>query len=589
MTRRTLALTLLVLGAVVVPAPRAIALAQRTDTASADPRRGPIPKDVAREALAIYNASATVRSLGPYMVDSGAVVEGDVAVVDGPVEVGVAGRVTGRLVAINANVRLAAGARVDGDLLVIGGEVTADDDRTASVGGDVRIYREPLAYVERGDMLVLTDSSGAVPALEELWANWKARERREGVRFTITSAGTYNRVEGLPILAGPEYRSQQRWGGSALRVFGVFRTTDDFRWDSPNLGHDVSGKLSLGVDRGVRLGGELYDLVRPVEDWKLRANEVGLASFVLRRDFRDYYGAHGAAASVAAFMGPDASLTFRLADERWSTREARAPLSLFRNGGNWRANPSADDGRFHVANVVLRLDTRNVVDSPWSGWYLVADYEHGSGRVDSFAQLSPGVRVADDPRVTYGRGFLDLRSYNRLAPDAQLNARLVLAGWLHGDPLPAQRRLSVGGPGSLPGYDFKGVSGDEDRGQCSNVTVPDGTPAQCDRMAILQVEYRGDLHLHDLGRIGDWAGRGWRHGAQWVAFANTGRGWLVERGDPAAGGPARVGRGSLPALDSFRTDLGVGVELGVFGIYVARGISDPGQRTNVFLRLHDRF
>src|SRR5690606_10324900 len=131
--------------------------------------------------------------------------------------------------------------------------------------------------------------------------------------------------------------------------------------------------------------------------------------------------------------------------------------------------------------------------------YMVADYERGTGRVESFAQLSPGIRTTDDPKVTYGRGFLDLRRYNRLAPEAQLNLRLVLAGWLHGDPLPAQRRLSVGGPGSLPGYDVKGISGAEDRGQCSTTTTPDGVPAQCDRMMLIQAEYRGELHLHDLG------------------------------------------------------------------------------------------
>jgi len=582
MNRRTLALALLLLAL-----PASHMAAQRPGEGSTTQDRGPLPREVAREVLSIYNTPATVRSMGPYAVDSTAVVDGDVAVVDGPVRV--SGHVTGRLVAINANVHLFAGARVDGELIVIGGNVTGAADGSASVGGDVRIYRERLIYIERGDVLVLADSSGAMPALEELWANWKDRERREGVRFTLTSAGTYNRVEGLPIMAGPEYHAQQGWGGSEVRVFGVFRTADNFRWDSPNLGHDVAGRISLGVHRGVRLGGELYDLVRPVEEWKLRADEVGLASFILRRDFRDYYGAHGAALSAGMFVGPDMDLTVRLADERWSSREARAPLSIFRNGAPWRVNPAADDGRFHVANVVLRMDTRNVVDRPWSGWYMVADYERGTGRVESFAQLSPGIRTTDDPKVTYGRGFLDLRRYNRLAPEAQLNLRLVLAGWLHGDPLPAQRRLSVGGPGSLPGYDFKGTSGAEDRGQCSTTTTPDGVPAQCDRMMLIQAEYRGELHLHDLGRIGDWVGRGWRHNAQWVAFANTGRGWLAHGQDPMATDAPRLDRVSFPRLDTFRTDLGIGVELGVLGIYVARGISDPGQRTNVFLRLHDRF
>lgn len=580
MRARSLLVALLALSC-----PLATARAQRQGAGTAAASHGPVPRDVAREALTVYNAPPTVRSLGPYTVDSGAVVDADVAVVDGPVVV--AGRVTGRLVAINADVHLEPGGRLDGDLLVIGGSVTATGN--PQVGGDVRIYRERLAYLERGDVLVLSDSAGGMPALEELWATWKARERRSGVRFTITSAGTYNRVEGLPILAGPEYRGPRAWGETRVRVFGVFRTADDFRWDSRNLGHDVSGSVALGARRGVRLGGELYDVVRPVEAWQLQDDEVGLGSFILRRDFRDYFGTHGGALSATAFLGPDADLAVRLADERWASRESRSPLSLFRNGSPWRDNPTADEGRFHVASAALRVDTRNVVDRPWSGWYLLADYERGSGHVESFATLSPGVRSTGSPDVTYGRGFLDLRRYNRLAPGAQLNVRLVLAGWLHGDPLPAQRRLAVGGPGSLPGYGFRALSGSSDLGQCSIGEVPAGMPAQCDRIALVQVEYRGDLHLHDFGRVGDLVGRGWRHDAQWVAFANSGRGWLVGGDTDPAGPPLRLGRRSFPSLDSFRTDLGVGVDLGVLGLYIARGISDPGLRTHFVVRLNERF
>jgi hypothetical protein len=55
------------------------------------------------------------------------------------------------------------------------------------------------------------------------------------------------------------------------------------------------------------------------------------------------------------------------------------------------------------------------------------------------------------------------------------------------------------------------------------------------------------------------------------------------------GAPLQLSRGALPGLESFRTDLGLGVDLGLFGIYVSRGISDPGQRTNFYMRLHERF
>ncbi len=581
--RRLLVAATLVLASLSLPTTTA-AQQQRTDSAAV--RNGPLPKAVGREALLVYNQATTVRSLGPYKVDSGTVVGSDVAVVDGPVIV--AGHVTGRLVAINADVEFRLGARVDGDVLVVGGRVTGVSD--AVIGGGIRVYRDRLDYLEEGDVLVSTDTTGRVQAgLEDFWLQWRARERRSGVRFKFTTAKTYNRVEGLPIMVGPEYRAPRSWGETQLRVFGVFRTAEDFRWDSENIGHDVSGEVRLGRDRGLTLGGALYDLVRPVEDWQLERDEVGLASFLLRRDFRDYFDTHGGSVNAGLFIGPDVELKLGFADERWGSRSSRDPFSIFRNGIPWRANPAADVGKFHVADVMLRVDTRNVVDRPWSGLYLMADYEHGSGRVSEFAELSPGVRPVDDSRVRYGRGFLDVRRYSRIAPGAQLNLRLVAAGWLHGDPLPAQRRLSLGGPATLPGYDFRGLAGNVDLGQCSTTSVPDGSPAQCDRVVLAQAEYRGDLHLHDLGRVGDWLGRGWRHGVQWVAFANSGRGWLVSHGEPTLGEPLQLPSGTFPRLASFRTDLGLGVDLGLFGIYVARGISDPGQRTNFYLRLHERF
>jgi hypothetical protein len=169
---------------------------------------------------------------------------------------------------------------------------------------------------------------------------------------------------------------------------------------------------------------------------------------------------------------------------------------------------------------------------------------------------------------------------------------MVAGGWLHGDPLPAQRRLSVGGPGSLPGFDFRSPAGDVDVGQCSTGTVPPpGRPAECDRILLLQAEYRGDLHfslgLDELLGLGDGSFRR----SEWVAFVDTGRGWLV--GAPPAGLAGAdelwTSRRSLPSPSSFRTDVGLGLDLGVLGVFVAKSVSGPGQGPNLYIRLRDRF
>ncbi|HEU4629828.1 MAG TPA: polymer-forming cytoskeletal protein [Gemmatimonadaceae bacterium] len=550
---------------------------------------GTLPRGVAREAAEVYNADETLRSLGAYTVDSGEVVERDLAVVDGPLVV--AGHLTGRLVAINADVTLRPGARVDGDVLVVGGTLQGRDE--AVLGGDVRVYSTRLAYREVDDRIIPAGAEGAEAqqALEDWWERWRDRRSRTGSRLLLVTGKTYDRVEGLPILAGPSFRGRYHWGELRADALGILRTADGAHWDSENLGHQLRTEIRLGQGHGTLFGGELYDVVRPVEDWQLSDAEVGLASFFLHRDYRDYYNAHGGAIYAGLFAGADADVTLRFADERWGSRRERDPLSLFRNGELWRANPAADEGAFHLANATLRVDTRNVTDRPWSGWYIVADYEYGRGRARSLATLSPGVRDGADPEIAYGRGFLDLRRYSRIAPGAQLNLRAVAGGWLHGDPLPAQRRLSVGGPGSLPGFDFRSRVGEADVGQCSTVAPPLGQPAECDRVLLFQAEYRGDLRLSlGLDDVLDLRDGNFPR-SEWVAFANTGRGWLV--GEPPAvladHAALWTSRGSLPSLSSFRTDVGFGLDLGVLGVFVAKAVSEPGQPANFYIRLRDRF
>jgi hypothetical protein len=229
------------------------------------------------------------------------------------------------------------------------------------------------------------------------------------------------------------------------------------------------------------------------------------------------------------------------------------------------------------------------------------DYELGSGRIGEAAPLSaPSAADARVGRRTYGRALLDLRRYNRLTPDAQLNLRVVAGGRVHGGPLPAQRRLSVSGPGALSGFDFRHPAGPgaADVAQCGGgALAPAGTPAECERIAVVQAEYRSDVRL---SLFGEGAGgeprfrRGLRTEFTWVLFADAGRGWLV---GPRADG-LRYPGGAVPGLDTFLTDVGAGIDfghphgrrdVGPFGVYVAKSVSRPDQAANLVVRLQRRF
>jgi hypothetical protein len=554
-------------------------------------------------ALARYNAPGTRRARGPVYVPAGRTVAGDLAVVGGPVTV--AGRVTGRLTVIDGDLLLRPGAAVDGDVLVVGGLV--DGQRVARLGGELRVVRQRVAY-EVGPDSLLVDADGArEPRDRAVLLRSRTPEGRTTTGITVASGGTYNRVEGLPVLVGPTLETAVgRTGRLTVDLLGIGRVVGPLRWDAEHLGYVARAELRGGRRRAPRIGARLYDEVAPVEAWQLAADEVALGAFLLRRDFRDYYNRRGRAAMVGYDLSPDVGASLTVADERWSSRRALDAFTLLRGGRPWRANPRADEGRVTVATASVRLDTRNDVARPWAGWYVGLDYEVGGGRFTQLAPLSaatvaPGAARGDAPGWrAYGRGFLDLRRYNRLTPDAQLNLRLVAGGWLHGDPLPAQRRLSVSGPGALAGFDFRAPAGPggADVAQCgAGALAPAGAPAECERVLVLQTEYRSDVRLSLFGepREGEpRVRRGLRTEFTWVLFADAGRGWLVGPRTGALAYPA----GAVPGLDTFLTQVGAGVDfghphgrrdLGPFGVYVVKSVSRPDQAANLVLRLHRRF
>jgi hypothetical protein len=541
-----------------------------------------LPPEIEREVTDAFNSGTTVRATGAYEIEADRVIPGDVAVLNGPLTI--AGRVNGRVVAINSDVILKPGARVEGQIIVVGGGVDGKDN--AFIGGDVRTYKQRLAYRREGDHLIASGSSEEDARWWRRRQNWHSRNYSQ---LRLVSAKTYNRVEGLPILIGPSFGHRFGDGHFEMDALGVFRTGDQLEWNSQTVGHNLKTELSFGGAEGLAIGGRLFDVVDPVEAWQLSDAEVGLSSFFLHRDFRDYYSRHGGSGYVKLSLSRSVDVTASLSDERWVSLNTLDPFTLFRNGQDWRPNPTLDEGTLHVANGTLRIDTRSDNDDPRSGWKITADYERGTGALTALGPTSPGVRdAASAGSMAYSRGFLDLRRYNRLSPEGQLNFRVVAGGWLNGDELPLQRRFSLGGPGALDGFPFRRTGSDTDVRQCSDgATIPLGVPAQCERMVLVQAEYRGDLwmSLFDNLHFNSWRNSGWQHRAQWVVFTDAGRGWLV--GERI--GDMQYPKGDLPSLGTFKTDIGVGFDAGLFGLYVAKSVSDSKEPPNFFVRVGKRF
>ena len=444
-------------------------------------------------------------------------------------------------------------------------------------------FGAPILAQAQGADTVTTDTTA------ERLGLWARASRTSGL--IISSAKTYNRVEGLPVYIGPSFQDSAGPAEINVSVFGIIRSANTFHWDPQNIGHRIMADMRVGRGRGYGLGVSSYDVITPVEPWHLSDPDAGLATFFGHRDFRDYFNRHGAKATATFNMSEHSSFSADWSDERWSSVHARHVFSVFGNGKEWRANPVVDAGRFHIAVVRANIDTRNDAKNPATGSLMLFEYERGSGRITAAGPTSPLARPSVTPQLTYGRLLLDLRRYNRLSPTSWINGRLVLGGWLHGDQLPLERRFSVGGLGTIPGFDFrKYEAGTVDVSQCSDAGQPPlGNPAQCERVALAQLEYRNELHSSFFDFLNSRAirlrGVGFTVQPTAVAFVDAGRGWLV--GQPS--GTLQYSSRSIPRFGTFRTDVGLGLDLGIFGLYVAKAVSSSDEPANFFLRVRRRF
>lgn len=468
-----------------------------------------------------------------------------------------------------------------------------------------RVFPAVAAILAGGPVTAFAQTPDTVAVDSIADAPAPARSAENSASLTITSGGGYNRVEGLPVMFGPVFETKFRAARLRVSALGIIRSAETFRLDSDNLGHAVTVAALFDPDRRTSVVARSYDIVDAVEDWQIPRDEAGLAAFFFRSDFRDHYAKHGASLAGTFAASRRATLSASFARERWRSREVRDVLTVFRNGKAWRPNPTMDEGLFRILTAGLSYDNRNDSRRPSTGWLVRTEYELGSGNIDSFGATSFAARSGlGDTETTYGRLFVDARKYFRLSPTIQLNGRVLLGGWLHGGELPLQRRLSMSGVGSIPGIDFREPSLGPDVGQCSTSQTPAGDPGQCERALLAQIEYRVALRSRPgtiIGRTIRIRSRAFTVSPSLVVFADAGRGWLLPpRGNdvPPPNAPTPFppvtrdlvyGASRIPPLGTFRTDIGVGVDLGLFGIYAAKSVSESGEPINFFLRARRRF
>ncbi len=532
------------------------------------------PPDVVAELIAFYNDSATTRVEGDVTLPADSRFEGSFALHRGTLRIG--GRVEGPIAVANGTLQLLPGADVRGDILVIGGRLIRSAG--ASHLGRQRVFWDaaPVVRNEEG-LLELRERRRIIGDLAA--ARTSFQTGKVHTTLLLGTGGTYNRIEGLPIVFGPTFdlRTSRR-SSFRLDLRGILRTAGS-ESRLADFGYEARGEFRYG-----RLGvaGRVYSELAAIEDHPLSLSEVGWSSFLLQRDYRDYYDRRGFGGTLWAQA--TRSLRLEVSRRRDVERSVRAtdPWSLFRNSDRWRPNPPIDDGHYITTGVQLDFDTRNERYLPSTGWLIRARFEHSStgdvAPVDLPTLVRPDVPLGR--RYRFDRILLDVRRYSRITPALRVNGRLRAEGWVDGDRLPVQRRVSLGGTDLLPGYDFRAFT-------CAPRDFEDASAlALCDRVITAQVEVRTRINL-DLGfRTPPREGRGRRfigiEEADLVLLADAGKGWL------AGGGPGQVPVDRIPSFDEWKVDVGIGLDAGEIGAYIAKGISE-GESVKFLVRFQRRF
>lgn len=539
-----------------------------------------LPRQVAEELVEFFNDPGTIRFVGRSGVPAASAIVGQVAVLGGPFQV--EGEVAGDLLVVNGTLELAEGGRVAGDVTVVGGRVVGRD--VGEVVGQVVVYPEVLRVVERDGRIALSTRQ------------LRAFARAEGLgrsAFTVRAGTNYNRVEGMPVMFGPILETS---APNPLKVeaLGIWRSESGVTLAGDELGYQLLVEQRVDGSPALSLGATLHSTVVPIAQGGLTDLESSLATFILHKDYRDYFERTGWSAFAAAAL-PDAPLAFRLeySDEKHRFAPVRSPWTLRRNDDPWRPQPLVAEGNLRTLAGELIVDSRNDRRDPTDGWWIRARTVRGLGG----ALTTPGHRT-DDPLfppeqveaspvgTSFTAGVVDARRYARVGPDSDLALRVLLAGSLDGDPIPPQYQHALGGEGTLPGYSLFSLDcgarirpfviqreGDDEE-EPERVFPRYG----CDRATLVQLEFRRRL-LFDFPFLpGDDEGWEWYPAVDlspaWAMFFDLGKGW--SRSDPA--------------LDTeWVSNLGVGLFFGDVGFYTALPLQREDRRLNFFIRFHRRF
>jgi hypothetical protein len=377
------------------------------------------------------------------------------------------GEVNGYVIALFGDVRLGSTAICQRDVFAIGGNI--QKHRLARVYG---VYQATDSWRQSG-------------------IHFRKRPSADKSAVSLDMEGSYNRVDGLTLMPGVTFRSEEKFVPKFYFKYG-------YGFTSKLSKYQLGAEQTLFDNNQIKIGGSVYRLTDTEDDWICDESENSIYAVLIREDFRDYYQAEGGNIYIDQSLGFIHNFRIEYSFETLSYMQAHPGLwSLFGGDKHFRDNFSSVTGPL-PSSVITDYDKDEAVleasyvlntvedergEMARAGWVAGVDYLHSSSRLGS--------------DFGYDRFALELRRFQPLTYMQNLNVRL-LYGQATGN-LPLHRLFYLGGIRTLRGYDIKQYFGTR------------AALANCEYVVDFPKSHIGLAILFDIGKTG-WDSDFWSQG-----------------------------------------------------------------------------
>ncbi len=278
---------------------------------------------------------------------------------------------------------------------------------------------EPLKY----GGITITVREGTVEQEEE-----QGCEKKMAFRINKTprvGPFDYNRVDGFLLGIAPSFGEKDKFGDFAQ--FGIAYAFSRKKWQ----GFLTLRKALVSKPRLYILG-QAFSTTATRDKWKISDVENFMASFLIKKDFRNYY--HREGISIALGISPIEHLIGEIGYEMINIKslEKHTDWALFCKNKKFRDNPPVKEGTLRALTFRLREKLGPVAVFMNHEFSLNDDYN-----LKRFWN-----------EITFDKNF---------SHEQEISARLI--GAFSPDSLPRPFVFTAGGIGSLPAYDFEEFSG----------------------------------------------------------------------------------------------------------------------------------